>query len=119
MFVKTFSDEVLNLVKEHVRAKLVEFDIGTGTTTPTSLDSTLENEVMRKTIEELIESGANEFTFEIWVSSVLLDGQTLTEVGVFDNDNNLIFRELITPITKDTSFELKFVVTVRWNFVEV
>jgi len=83
--------------------------VGTGTTSPQSTDTALENEVYRVALTDSYRSGS-QAVFSAFIDSASANGYTLSEVGLFA-DGLLIARALISPaITKDSSKT----VTVDW-----
>lgn len=84
--------------------------VGTGSTTPQSGDTSLENEVYRTALTDSYRSGSQAI-FSAFIDAGSANGYTLSEVGLFASDGRMIARALISPsIQKDSSKT----VTVDW-----
>jgi len=83
----------------------VEIAIGSGTTVPDETDEQLESELYRTSFEE---ANANIFTVDspgVYRVTVIVtggieipDGSSVSELGVFDEDEGLIYRETRTEV---------------------
>lgn len=87
---------------------LREFGFGNGTSTPSKTDTSLDNELFTKIAEQ--QRGpevvtAHTIVFEFEPSTQPVD---ISEVGVFDNNGNLIWRTTLETFEKDeqTKFEV-------------
>ena len=83
--------------------------VGTGTTAPSSSDTALGNEVLRKARQEYVRDDTNKkFTVSMWISTLEANGNDLTEVGVLDTNSggNLFTREIFDAISKTSDIEI-------------
>jgi len=104
-----------SLQLEAVTIGLDEMAWGTGTTAPTESDTSLGNEVYRATVsrEKSLET--------ITVSAPQFENQPAgqpydyTEVGVFDNQGNLVWRTTMDPYEKDEN--TRFTTSVGFRLV--
>ena len=81
--------------------------VGTGTTTATAADTSLETEVTRKARQE-ITTGTSDIIVSLFLNSTEGNGNSLTEVGVFDAGaaGNMAERDTFTAIAKTSSIEV-------------
>ena len=84
----TVQSTILDNIKT---AALGEFDIfthiafGDDNTTPSASNTTLNNEVLRKTLEDSIKNtGTGTYLFEMRVALTEADGETIREIGIFN-----------------------------------
>lgn len=95
--------------------------VGSGTATPTQTDTALENEVYRSTTADsnvslqLTGSKAGEFIGRITVSggTEVPAGTALTEIGLFGDQNTLVYRETFTAVTIDAGDRKTFEFTIE------
>lgn len=104
-----------SLQLEAVTVGLDEMAWGTGTATPSTGDTSLGNEVYRSVVTrekslETVTASAPQFEPEP-------AGQPYdyTEVGVFDNDGNLVWRTTMDPFAKDS--DTRFTTSVGFKLV--
>jgi len=89
--------------------------VGTGTTAADALDTALETEVFRNTIT-LTEVNLNEVVFQLFITELQANGNTLTETGLFNVNavagDGLWARAILdTPIVKTASTTA----TITWT----
>ena len=101
----------LNTIKEGVKDKIdseaTHVAVGTDNTTPTSSDTTLGSEVLRKARQDYTE-GTSDVVVSLWISSLEANGNDLKEVGIFNasSGGTLLTRETFTTISKSSNTEL-------------
>lgn len=84
--------------------------VGTGTANPQATDTTLQTELLRKTISAKSKGTDGKFTLQLDILTTECNGSTLTEVGAFNavTVGDLFNRLTYTGIPKTSSFELKY-----------
>lgn len=84
--------------------------VGTGSNDPTKTDSSLEQEVTRKSVSGA-DSGTGEVVYTIRLSTTEANGVDLTELGTFDGDGDLQARLTHSEIPKTSDFEVEYRLT--------
>ena len=102
-----------SLQNEGVVVGIDEVAWGTGTSTPDPSQSALDTEVLRRVVQratslERISVSAPQFEAEPASQPV-----NYTEVGLFDNNGNMIWRTVIDPFEKDS--DTRFTTTVGFD----
>ena len=101
----------LNTIKTAIRASVISngthVAVGDDNTTPTVGDTTLGNELTRKTRQEYTE-GTSDIVISLFLNNTESNGNSLKEVGLFDasSSGNLLVRDIFTTITKNSSTEV-------------
>jgi len=102
------------LVAEHLLGQTTELldvvALGTGTATPTETDTSLANELYRSTRSDsnvsidLSGSEPGEIVARITVSggTEVTAGTTITEIGLFGDQDTLLYRETFSGVTIDS-----------------
>lgn len=88
-----------------------EIAFGDGTTSPSASDTALDNELLRKTAEKL--KSPEVLTVQTLVFDNEATGQDISEIGVFDNDGNLLWRIVIDTFSKTSEKEFEAVCGYR------
>lgn len=86
--------------------------VGTGSNDPTKTDSSLENEVIRKSVSGA-DNGTGEVVYTIRLSSTEANGNDLTELGTFESDGDLHSRLTHSEIPKTSDFEVEYRLTEK------
>lgn len=84
--------------------------VGAGSNDPTKTDSSLEEEVIRKSVSGA-DSGTGEVVYTIRLSTTEANGNDLTELGTFDDDGDLQARLTHSEIPKTSDFEVEYRLT--------
>ena len=101
----------MNKIKELVSAALTQGECGTGTSTATAEDTGLD-EAQGATIKTLSNNLADRLiTTTFSLSSADGNGLTLTEFGNFFSTGEMLARIRHTPLAKDNTKELNFLIT--------
>lgn len=100
-------DRLKEITKTDLNTNWTHVAVGTGTTAPTEADTALEAEVLRRAREEITQTDT-ETTVSMWIPSTDANGDTLSEVGVFDasSGGNMFSRSTFDPITKTSDMEI-------------
>jgi len=85
--------------------KMAYMAVGSGTNTPDASDTELQTELLRKTFSVQTNPSTGKKHWEIIIDFSELNGETLTEVGVFeDPETGIMFlRKLLSPSIEKTS----------------
>ena len=117
---KYLLDTLTNYVMNFIQTNLTHIAVGTDNTPPTTSDTALGNEVLRKAAQEIsVDSINNTVTASMWIASTEANGTTLQEVGTFDSDTdgNMLSRNTFNAIPKDDTMEvwidIEFTVSVN------
>lgn len=107
MITSELQDDIIQNTKDYIIANALYVAIGTGTTTPTSADTTLETEVVRNARQEYTENTSN-VIISAYFTSGQANGSNITESGVLDaaSSGTLLSRDTSTAISKTASIEL-------------
>lgn len=101
-------------IRDFIQSEVAEIGVGTGTTDPTKTNSSLENEVARKSVAEA-DAGTGETVFEFTLSTSDANyadvGAELSELGTFDADGDLQARLTHSGIRKTSDFEVEYRLT--------
>jgi len=116
----TTIDEIKDAVLDRMESKFAYIAVGTDDTTPSSSDTALGNEVLRKSRQEYLRDDTNgKITVSMWILSTEANGNDLKEVGVFDTSSggNLYSRNVFNTLTKNNNIEVwidvEFTTTVQ------
>lgn len=109
-------DNAKQVVKQEVISQATHIAIGTGSTTPTPTDTSLENEVYRKERQEYSEEN-DSVIISGWIGTNEANGNTIREIGLFNADSNgdLLMRAIIDEIQKTDAIELWIDIEERIN----
>ena len=99
-----FLDAVKESIKTFTLTKSTYMAVGTGTTTATVNDTTLETETERNARQEYT-LGTSDVTVSLFLSSAEGNGDDLTEVGALDasSSGNLMMRTTFPVISKTSA----------------
>jgi len=102
-----FLDDVKSNVKTFTLTRSTYIAAGTGTTTPTAADTTLETETVRKARQEYTE-GVSDVVVSLFLGTADANGDVLTETGALDasSSGNLMNHASITAITKNAATDV-------------
>ena len=91
--------------------------VGTGTTTPVATDTTLETETGRYALDATVKAGARKVRYRYELDTTEENGNTLTEVGVFNAGaaGDILNRTTYTGIAKDNTFALRMEVELEFK----
>ncbi len=103
-------DEILNVVEDVA--------IGTGGSGTTSDMNELENEIIRKTSDDVEGQAIGESLHRIRLTSGEANNETLRECGVIDQDGNLISRNVHAPLEKNETFEVVYEISIEIKNME-
>ena len=119
VLTNTFLDDIKSQAKSRIIATHSYGAIGTGTTSASATDTTLETEILRKARQEYTE-GTDDVTVSTWIASTEANGNTVSEHGVLDasSSGNLWDRFVFTGISKTSDIELWFDVQVTVSVTE-
>lgn len=114
-----FLNEIRDAIKDNMETNWTHGAIGTGTTAPTSADTTLETEVFRKARQET-SSGTNTKTISSWIASTEANGNDITEFGFLNSGSGgtLWNRNTFSAKSKTSDIELWFDVSVTISVLE-
>lgn len=115
----SFLNEIRDAIKANMETNWTHGAIGTGTTTPTSADTTLETEVFRKSTQET-SSGTDTKTISSWIASTEANGNDITEFGFLNAGagGTLWNRNIFSAKSKTSDIELWFDVEVTIDVIE-
>jgi hypothetical protein len=83
-FTATLTDTSRNQIRDWLKTQIKYIAIGTSTTTPTTSDIRLGNEVLRKPITAFTNgTSPGEFIASMYIGAGELVGVTIEEIGVF------------------------------------
>lgn len=104
---QTFLDAVKSDIQTFTLSKSTYIAVGTGTTTETSSDTTLETETLRKARQEY-STGTSDVVVSMFIGSTEANGDSLTEVGALDaaSSGNLMMRKTFPAISKTSSVDV-------------
>lgn len=116
MIVTTWLNAMRDILYGDCIDNLDYMAIGTGTTAVTASDTTLETEVFpdasnnRGLVSSRTKPTDGQVRFQMSLTSGQGNGHILTEVGLLNSDTSGILgnRIIHTPISKDSTFELKY-----------
>jgi hypothetical protein len=101
-----------------------KFSVGTGTTTPTINDTTLDTQVEIETgVEEkvfitgypILDLDNLSVKFRLFLNSLEANGNELTEVGIWEKGNDTLFsRNVFTAQNKTSSVEISIIKSDKW-----
>lgn len=98
---------------------LTEFAIGTSATATSNNDTELVAEVLRDELTDT-SKGDLKLTAQYFLSSTLLNGQTLREAGLFTDDDTLFARYVLgTPIAKTSAIAVTFTWVITFTVTEL
>ena len=102
-----FLNDIKDTAINEIIAKTQYIAVGTGTTTATISDTSLDNEILRKARQSYTQN-TNSVVVSMWIGTSEANGSTLSEVGVFDasSGGNLLTRDTFTGLTKDNNTEV-------------
>ena len=104
-------DVGLNLVRDYINSGTVHpslnFALGTGVTPPASADVALETPLWsdvftKRTVEDC------KLTYDYFVSSNMLNGNSISEAGLMTTTNKLFARITFEPIAKVATIQIMF-----------
>lgn len=108
----------LDLIRDWLAGDTVDdpthIAVGTGTATPLVTDTALVTEVLREVFSQVSKGTTGKVTFEMTLATTEANGNTLTEVGIFNaaSAGDLLARVVFPGIAKTSSFELKIEVEI-------
>lgn len=108
----TITNAGLNAARDFLQSEVAELAVGTGTTDPTKTDTSLENEVTRKSVTGS-DAGTGEVEFVARLSSSEANGEDLAELGAVDGDGDLQARLTYSSIAKTSDFEVEYRLTEK------
>ena len=116
MVLTTWSkDKVKELLLDWLETDFTKFAIGTDSTVEDSFDTALGNEVFRDDVDE-VNTTSNSILFRCYVGKTEVNGNALSEVGLFDSSDNMLLRKVYGTINKtqdmDIWFEIEVVISV-------
>ena len=96
---------LVNRMDSDALLKMAYGAVGTGTNTPQVSDTALQTEKLRKTFSVSTNPSTGKKHWEFIVDFSELNGQTLSEVGVFDQSEGgiMLLRKLLDPFISKTS----------------
>jgi len=100
---KTITDAGLNWLMKRsysdTERKIEYGAIGTGTNTPQASDTELQTEKLRKLFSVMSNPSTGKAHFEFVIDWTELNGETLTEVGIFNDPETgtMLLRKLLSP----------------------
>ena len=102
-----FLDDTKADIQTFILTRSTYLAIGSGTTTPTTTDTTLDVEELRKARQEYTQ-GVSDVVVSLFVGSTEGNGTSYTEVGVFDaaSSGNLMMRQTYPSIAKTTAIDI-------------
>lgn len=100
-----------NLVRDFINLgtldPLIAFALGTGVTPPAASDSALETSIWSDVFTKRTPEDAK-LTYEYFVASNMLNGNDISEAGLFTNTGKLFARITFEPITKVATIQVVF-----------
>ena len=104
---QSFLDDVKDEIRDFIISEGTHIGVGTGTTTETPSDTALQTSVLRKARQEYTE-GVSDVILSLFLGSTEANGNSLTEVGVFDAAaaGNMMMRRTFPAITKTSSVDV-------------
>jgi hypothetical protein len=87
--------------------------LGTDNTAATATDSALGSQQYSKTIETRAVENSTTTVLTVNLSTAQGNGTTYEEVGLFSNNDNMLARKVISPMSKDSNFSL----VVEWKLI--
>lgn len=108
---------LVNKGKEAVRdfliTHLIEGATGTDGTATTVTMNELGNEIVRKSSDNLKGSFAGISRHRVRILTTEANGETLREVGLFNDDGDMVIRTTHTPVTKNDTFEILYDIKIE------
>ena len=88
---------------------------GDDNTPPVTTDTSLGNEFLRKQCSSRAKIGLGEEKYQAIMGTGEGNGNTIKEMAIFDaaSAGTMMFRQLIEPIPKESSFSLTFEITFK------
>ena len=107
----------LNSIRTAFNTAFTHLACGSGTTAETEADSALGTEILRLAKTSSDSSVDKKVDMEFIMSSATGNGSSFTEVGLYTavSAGTMGSRNIITSITKNSTFEIDFVVTLTVN----
>ena len=120
VLTQVFLDEVREQIKQQISDDFTFVAVGTDGTSPSSSDTTLGNEVLRKERQETT-SGTDYRIVSMWINSVEANGNDLQEVGTFNqsSNGNMWTRNTFSSLSKTDTVEVWIDVKVVISVSEV
>ena len=109
---KALTDAGKRQIRDFLIGETETIAIGTGTTDPSTSDTSLESKVIEKTSTDT-DAGAGDSEHVIRLSTTEANGYALTELGSNDVDSNLLARLTFVEINKTSDFEVEFTLTKK------
>ena len=83
--------------------------VGDGTSFPQATETTLINELLRKTFSTQTKGTTGKETLEMTILTSEANGEDLSEIGIFNHatTGDMLNRIVFDPIAKTSAFELK------------
>lgn len=119
MLMTNMLSSVRDGIKDTIDTDFTHGAIGTGTTAPTTGDTTLETEVLRKGRQETSDTTDTK-TVSAWIDSTEGNGNDITEFGFLSDSSGgtLLNRNTFTAKSKVSSIELWFDCSITISVVE-
>lgn len=108
-YTSGFKDKLVTSFKSEIDTNFTYLGYGTGTTNPTSSDTALATAIGVRTARQELTTGASSSTAGFFLPSTTANGNTITEIGVFDASTGgsmQLRATLDVPITKTSDVEL-------------
>ena len=93
--------------------------MGSGTTAVSTSDTTIETELLRKSIDSKSKPGTNKVMFQGTISAGEENGSIFTECGAFNAASGeiMVNHQLHTGILKADTFELRYQIEIEFKNV--
>ena len=107
-------DQVLAMLLDWLQTNFTTFAVGTDSTTEDSTQIALGNEVFRDAVDE-ITTTTNSILFRCYLGKTEANGYVLTEIGLFDETDNMLLRKVYGSISKTADMDIWFEIEVLVN----
>lgn len=114
MTTTALTDEGRNAIRDSLQANLDDMAVGTDGSDPSTTDTSLGNEVLRKAFKSEQDAGNGSAQFDMRVLSNEANGEALRELGLFAG-SSMYARIAYAEINKTSDFEVEYEVRATVN----
>ena len=107
-------DKVLGMLMDWLEGNFKKFALGTDGSPEDSSQTSLGEEIFRDDIDEIVRT-VNSVLFRCYVGKSEANGFVLREIGIFDNNNNMLLRKVYGAISKTQDMDIWFEIEVIIN----
>ena len=113
-------EEIRDSIKTELQTNFTHGAVGSDSTTPTSADTTLGNELFRDTVDDFDTSGTDVAVANLQITLSELNGETIREVGWFNasSSGTMWTRNVLTAINKTDDIQVFVDTSITINVTE-